>query len=142
VVKPTYTKAAHLACLCDMLPKGKITLVGEQEAAMVRVVPHVFHDMISDDMFDWFVISFDKEVSAPKNKERMARFTKALEAYKKNARGTLGDDIPDSDHLEQFCTNRMSTAYIEAPDGTRYPYSIPNFRSRQFPQVWIRTPAQ
>ena len=35
VVKPTYTKAAHLACLRDRLPKGKITLVGEQEAPMV-----------------------------------------------------------------------------------------------------------
>lgn len=142
VVKPTYTKAAHLACLRDMLPKGKITLVGEQEAAMVRVVPHVFRDMINEDMFEWFVISFDKEVSAPKNKARMAQFAEALEAFKEKARATLGDDLSDRDLLEQFCTQRMSTAYIDGRNGTKYPYSIANFQSRQFPQIWIRTPAQ
>lgn len=36
----------------------------------------------------------------------------------------------------------MSTAIIKAPDGTRTPHSIVNFRSRQFPQVWIRSPAE
>jgi hypothetical protein len=46
LVKPSYTKAAHLACLQEMLPVGKITLVGEREAAMGRVVPHIFRDKI------------------------------------------------------------------------------------------------
>lgn len=52
VVKLTYTKAANLACLRKMLPAGKITLVGEQEATMVRVVPHIFRDLIKEDMFE------------------------------------------------------------------------------------------
>ena len=142
VVKPTYTKAAHLACLREMLPEGKITLVGEQEATMVRVVPHVFRDMINDDMFEWFVISFDKEVSAPKSKERMSRFTEALEAFKETARATLGDDISDRELLEHYCTKRMSTSCIEGRNGTKHSHAIPNFQSRQFPQVWIQTPAQ
>lgn len=142
VVKPTYTKAAHLACLRDMLPKGKITLVGEQEATMVRVVPHVFRGMIDDDMFEWFVISFDKEVSAPKSKERMARFREALEGYKEKVRAVLGEEISDRYLLEQFCAERMSTAFTEARNGVKIPYSIANFQSRQFPQIWIRSPAE
>ncbi|WP_167648091.1 hypothetical protein [Mameliella alba] len=142
VVKPTYTKAAHLACLRDMLPKGKITLVGEQEATMVRVVPHVFRDMINEDMFEWFVISFDKEVSAPKSKERMARFIEGLEAFKERARAKLGDDISDRELLERYCTKRMKTACLEGRGGAKYSHAIANFQSRQFPQVWIKTPAQ
>jgi hypothetical protein len=61
MVKPTYTKEADLACLRDILPSGKITLVGEQDGTMTRVVPHVSRDMISEDLFEWFVISFDKK---------------------------------------------------------------------------------
>lgn len=82
VVKPTYTKAAYPGCLRDKLPKGRITLVGEQDATMIRVVPHISRDMIKEDMFEWFVISLDKEVSGQKSKERMARFTERLEAFK------------------------------------------------------------
>lgn len=33
ILKPTYTKAARLACLREILPEGKITLFGEREAA-------------------------------------------------------------------------------------------------------------
>lgn len=142
VVRPTYTKAAHLACLRNMLPKGKITLVGEQEATMVRVVPHVFRDLIDDDLFEWFVISFDKEVSVPKTKARTAQFSKALDEYKRQVRAVLGDDIPDRELLEQFCADRMSTAFMQGRNGVKIPYSIANFQSRQFPQIWIRSPAQ
>ncbi len=141
-MKPTYTKAAHLACLRDMLPEGKISLVGEQEASMVRVVTHVFREMINDDKFEWFVISFDKEVSAPKSKERMARFTEGLETFRERARATLGDDISDRELLERYCTKRMSTAYIEGRNGIKYSHAIANFQSRQFPQVWIKSSAQ
>uniref|UniRef100_A4WWK7 Uncharacterized protein n=1 Tax=Cereibacter sphaeroides (strain ATCC 17025 / ATH 2.4.3) TaxID=349102 RepID=A4WWK7_CERS5 len=142
VVKPTYTKAAHLACLRTMLPKGRITLVGEQESTMVRIVPHVFRDMIEDDLFEWLVISFDKEVSSPKTKARMAQFRKELEDYKTQVRAAVGDEITDREVLEHFCTDRMTTAVMEDRNGVPYPYSIANFRSRQFPQIWIRSPAQ
>lgn len=33
MTRRTYTKAAHLACLKEMLPDGRITLVGDREAA-------------------------------------------------------------------------------------------------------------
>jgi len=142
VVKPTYTKAAHLACLRDMLPNGKITLVGEQEAAMARVVPHVFREMIDKDQFEWFVISFDKNVSSPRNKARMARFEEELEKFKAAARAKRGPDVLDRELLEEFCAARMSTAYKLERNGTKHSHAIVNFRSRQFPQVWIRSPAQ
>jgi hypothetical protein len=142
VVKPTYTKAAHLACLRDMLPKGKITLVGEQEATMVRVVPHIFRDMINEDMFEWFVISFDKDVSAPKSKARMAQFKEALEEYKDRVRASASDEISDRELLEQFCAERLSTAFTETHNGMKIPFSSAAFHSLQFPQIWIRSPAQ
>ncbi|MEZ5721684.1 MAG: hypothetical protein R3D59_08450 [Paracoccaceae bacterium] len=142
VVKPTYTKAAHLACLRDMLPKGKITLIGEQESTMVRVVPHVFRDMIADDLFEWFVISFDKEASSPKNKTRIADFKADLEVFKRAEKSKGVNDVPDYEMLERFCADRLSTAYNEAPDGTRSSFTIANFQSKQFPQTWIRSPVQ
>lgn len=142
VVKPTYTKAAHLACLRNMLPNGKITLIGEQEATMVRVVPHVFREMIDQDLFEWFVISFDKEVSSPKNKARIAQFNESLEDYKRQVRAVLGDELSDRELLEQYCADRMSTAFMKGRNGVKIPYSIANFQSRQFPRIWIRSPAQ
>ena len=66
LVKPTYTKAAHLACLRDILPAKRLTIVGEQEATMVRVVPHVFREWIEEDRFEWHVMIFDKNGEYPK----------------------------------------------------------------------------
>lgn len=142
VVKPTYTKAAHLACVRDMLPKGKITLVGEQEAHMVRVVPHLFRDMIREDLFEWFVISFDKNVSTPKSKARTARFNEDLARFSAAERARRGTEISDRELLEEFCALGMKTDYLVERNGRWKERFTTNFRSKQFPQVWIRSPAQ
>lgn len=74
VVKATYTKAAHLSYLRDLLPAKRLTIVGEQEASMGRVVPHVFQDWINEDRFEWHVMSFDKNASDPENSRREKRY--------------------------------------------------------------------
>ncbi len=142
LVKPTYTKAAHLACLRDMLPAGKITLVGEQEAAMLRVVPHVFRDMIAEDRFEWFVISFDKEASVPKSAARIADFKAGLHRFKASAALPQGASVTDYDLLEQFCAQGLSTAVHTDRQGNASPFCIANFQSSQFPQIWVRSSVQ
>lgn len=82
MVKRTYTKAAHLAGLRDMLPSGKINCVGKQEATMTRVVPHVFRDMINEDLFEWFVISFDKNATTNTTSSRIEAYEEKFAAFK------------------------------------------------------------
>ncbi len=77
-----YTKAAHLACLKEMLPEGGITLVGEQEAAMARVVPHIFREEILADRFEWHVIHFDKTASKPQILRRTRKFDTAFRTFR------------------------------------------------------------
>ena len=52
MTRETYTKAASPAVLKATLPPGKITLVGEQESKMARVVPHIFREEILADRFE------------------------------------------------------------------------------------------
>ncbi|MBT2131000.1 hypothetical protein [Aliiroseovarius lamellibrachiae] len=61
-----------------LLAYGKITLVGEQEAAMARTVPHIFRDMIKDDRFEWHVISFDKDATKPTRQKRAKEYDKMM----------------------------------------------------------------
>jgi hypothetical protein len=82
MTKDTYTKAAHLAALKEVVSYGKITLVGEQEAAMARTVPHVFRDMINDDRFEWHVVSFDKEATKPTRQRRAKDYDERFRAYR------------------------------------------------------------
>ncbi|WP_298558160.1 hypothetical protein [uncultured Aliiroseovarius sp.] len=103
MVKRTYTKAAHLACLRDMLPTGKITLVGEQEGTMTRVVPHVFRDMINEDLFEWFVISFDKNATTNTTNSR-------IEAYEENSPPSMSRQL--STH--QRCRMTMNFSVYSA----------------------------
>ncbi len=142
LVKPTYTKAAHLACLRDMLPEGKITLVGEQENTMVRVVPHVFRDLIKADLFEWFVISFDKSASTPKTNRRIRDFQKDFEAFKARASSITASDNSNFDWLTQFCADGLTPAMNVDHNGQTHPFSFFNFRSAQFPQLWVRSPVQ
>lgn len=75
MTRNTYTKAAHLACLKEMLPDGKLTLVGEQEASMARVIPHICRDEILADRFEWHVLTFNKDAKKP----QIVRRTKAFD---------------------------------------------------------------
>lgn len=142
MVKPTYTKAAHLACLKEMLPMGKITLIGEQEAAMGRVVPHVFRDLIKDDLFEWFVISFDKNVSDPMNAVRIASFKDMFEVFKSSLPNETQENTSDYKLLEMFCASSLMTKVKVDPNGNISPFGIANFQSPQFPQVWVKSSVQ
>ncbi len=66
MTRDTCTKGASLLCLKEMLPDGKLTLAGEQEAPMARVVPHIFREEIGADRFEWHVVAFEKEVKKPR----------------------------------------------------------------------------
>jgi hypothetical protein len=44
MTRDTYRQAASRACLKDMVPPGKINLIGDQEDTMVRVMPRVFRE--------------------------------------------------------------------------------------------------
>ena len=142
IVKPTYTKAAHLACLREMLPDGKITLVGEREAAMSRVVPHIFRDMIQADLFEWLVIAFDKEASTPKSQSRVKKFEEAFEAFAYQEEIKAGEEIPRYELLRRFCACYLKPAVKRDPHGNTFPFVGANFRSDQFPQFWAKSPVQ
>ena len=82
VTRDTYTKAVSLACLKMMVPPGKITLVGEQEGAMGRVVPHIFRQEILEDRFEWAVVGFEKEATIGMIESRRAEFRESLDTWR------------------------------------------------------------
>lgn len=133
MVKPTYAKAAHLACVRDMLPQGKITLVGEQEASMVRVVPHIFRKMILDDLFEWFVLSFDKEASTPKTRSRIAKFADDFDRFARQEEAAATEEIPRDEMLRRYCSAGLTASVGRDRFGNAFPYPIANFQPAQFP---------
>lgn len=142
IVKPTYTKAAHLACLREMFPDGKITLVGEREAAMIRVVPHIFRDMIQADLFEWLVLGFDKKASTPKSQSRIKKFEEAFETFADQEMITAGAEIPRYELLRRFCSRHLEPDVKRDRQGNALPFARANFQSAQFPQFWAKSPVQ
>lgn len=142
VVKPTYTKAAHLTCLREMLPSGKITLIGEREASMIRVVPHIFRDLIEDDLFEWMVVAFDKEATTPTTQARIKKFDKAFEHFSEQEIVKAGVDVPRYELLRRFCSRFLEPAVNFDRQGNAQPFSAANFQSAQFPQFWAKSPVQ
>ena len=49
---------------------------------MTRVVPHVFRDMINEDLFEWFVISFDKNATTNTTNSRIEAYEEKFAAFK------------------------------------------------------------
>ncbi|WP_291733189.1 hypothetical protein [Leisingera sp. F5] len=129
MVKRTCTKAAHLACLRDMLPSGKITLAGEQDGTMTRVVPHVFRDMINEDLFEWFVITFGKNAATNTANSRIEAYEEKLAAFKEQA--ALNSQEIQEDHklLSLFCAQEMRVAIGADLRGSPGPFPISSHRS-------------
>ncbi|EEX08999.1 conserved hypothetical protein [Ruegeria lacuscaerulensis ITI-1157] len=142
MVKPTYTKAAHLACLQEMLPKGKITLVGEQEATMARVVPHLFRDKIRDDLFEWFIISFDKNATTTTTNRRIEIYEDQFAKFRQHAAQTMSELPSEFELLTLFCAQHLSVETGNDKHGNPAAFPIVNLASSQFPQTWVRSPAQ
>lgn len=137
MTRDTYTKAASLACLKSMVPPGKITLVGEQEAAMARVVPHVFREEILADRFEWVVIGFNKEATNGLIDFRKSEYRETLVAFKK-AHPAMEPWVA----FQTWTAANLRPANRKTPDGNISPWPGSNFASSQFPRLWLRSPIQ
>ena len=137
MTKDTYTKAAHLAALLELVPPGKITLVGEQESAMARTVPHIFREMIEADKFEWHVIHFDKNATKPARQSRSSAFDKAFRSFR-----TTHPDLEIWEALEIWTAKNLTPAVKTDRLGRAVPFPISNFASKAFPSLWLRSPIQ
>ncbi len=137
MTRETYTKAASLAVLRATLPPGKITLVGEQESKMARVVPHIFREEILADRFEWAVIGFNKDATIDTLEARQAAFKESIEAWK-----TAHPGMTAWEALHSWTEANLSPAIGIASDGSPKPWPIVNFASSAFPQLWLRSPIQ
>lgn len=137
MTRNTYTKAAHLAYLKEMLPEGRPTLVGEQEASMARVVPHIFRDEILADRFEWHVANFDKDAKKPQIVRRTKAFDASFRAFR-DANPKL--TVPDA--LHAWDRTQITPATKAAKSGSPEPFPGSNFGSKAFPALWIRSPIQ
>jgi len=143
MTRDTYTKAAHLLCLREMLPFDRLTVVGEKEGAMTRVMPHIFQDDINADRFEWHVVSFDKAATKPQIMDRVNAYKKALEAFRQNGAHPLFTPlITASDALRLFVDSRMSPYHLIDRFGTKIPTQDPSFQGHHFPQLWLNSPIQ
>ncbi|MAY33394.1 MAG: hypothetical protein CMM86_12410 [Rhodovulum sp.] len=132
----TYTKAAHLECLREMLPNGKLTLVSEQEAAMARVVPHVFREDIEDDLFEWLVVHFDKAATKGETTARTNAFSTAFRRFRQ-----ANPNLTPWDALHAWTNPRLRPA-VRARGKSVGKFPIDNFQARSFPELWLHSPVQ
>ncbi|OWY14569.1 hypothetical protein B6V72_04770 [Thioclava sp. F34-6] len=138
MTRDTYTKAASLACLKWMIPSGKLTLVGEKEGQMARVVPHIFREEILADRFEWAVIGFKKDASIDRIREKQAEFSKSLAAWRK-----MHPHLAPWETLQSWTSANLSPAYRSDPDDqSRRTLVGPNLASAAFPRLWLNSPIQ
>jgi|GEM_PF-1278775 len=137
MTRDTYTKAASLACLKLMVPTGKITLVGEQEAAMARVVPHIFREEILADLFEWAVVGFNKEAPIGLIETRQAEFRDSFQEWR-----NMHPDLERWEALASWASANLKPAIKKARNGSVSPWPGPNFASNAFPKLWISSPVQ
>jgi hypothetical protein len=138
MTRDTYTKAASLACLRDQVPFGKITLISEQEAAMARVVPHIFGEMIGEDRFEWHVVTFDKAAKKPETVRRTALYNEAFRAFREE-----NPELDPWEALHLWTMSRLVPALRVDADGNEIgAFPISNFASKAIPALWLRSPVQ
>ncbi len=138
MTRDTYTKAASLACLKWMIPCGKLTLVGEREGQMARVVPHIFREEILADRFEWAVIGFKKDAPIDRIREKQAEFSESLAEWRK-----MHPDLKPWEALQSWTSANLSPAYRTDPnDQSRSSWVGPNLASAAFPRLWVKSPIQ
>lgn len=137
MTRDTYTKAAHLTCLKEMLPPGKLTLVGEQEGTMARVVPHIFREEIQNDAFEWHIVNFDKTVKKDEIMRRTSAYDRAFRAYR-----TEHPLLEVGEALHFFTKERMVPAHGCDATGKPAPFASSLFVSAAYPELWVRSPLQ
>ncbi|MFD2740501.1 hypothetical protein ACFSUD_13015 [Sulfitobacter aestuarii] len=138
MTRDTYTKAASLACLKWMIPSGKLTLVGEKEGQMARVVPHIFREEILADRFEWAVIGFRKDAPIDRIREKQAQFSESLAAWCE-----MHPDLAPWEALQSWTSSHLSPAFRTDPnDQSRSSWVGPNLASAAFPRLWVNSPIQ
>ncbi len=138
MTRDTYTKAASLACLKWMLPEGKLTLVGEREGQMGRVVPHIFREEILADRFEWAIIGFRKDAPIDEIREEQAKFSESLRDWRE-----IHPHLTPWEALQSWTAANLEPAYHTDPnDGTISPWVGANLASAAFPRLWVRSPVQ
>jgi hypothetical protein len=138
MTRDTYTKAASLACLKWMIPSGKLTLVGEREGQMARVVPHIFREEILADRFEWAVIGFKKDAPIDRIRERQAQFSESLTRWRE-----MHPHLTPREALQSWTSANLSPAYRTDPnDRSRSSWVGPNLASAAFPRLWVNSPIQ
>ncbi|MFC3630669.1 hypothetical protein ACFOM8_14565 [Paracoccus angustae] len=118
-----------------MLPEGKLTLVGEQEAAMARVIPYIFRDEILANRFGWHVVSFDKEAKKPQIVRRARAFDGAFRSFQ-DANPAMA--VPNA--LHAWTRTQLTPATKATGKGRSGPFPGSNFGTKAFPALWIRSP--
>jgi hypothetical protein len=138
LTRDTYTKAASLACLKWMIPAGKLTLVGEREGLMARVVPHIFREEILADRFEGAVIGFTKDASIDHIREKQAAFSESLAMWRKKH-----PHLKPWEALQSWTSANPRPAYRTNPNNqSRSPWVGPNLASTAFPRLWVHSPIQ
>lgn len=138
MTRDTYTKAASLACLKWMIPSGKLTLVGEKEGQMARVVPHIFREEILADRFEWAVIGFKKDATIDRIREKQAEFSEGLAEWRK-----MYPHLAPWEALQSWTSANLSAAYRSDPiDQSKSSLVGPNLASAAFPRLWVKSPIQ
>lgn len=135
MTRDTYTKAASLACLKDMVPPGKITIIGEQEGTMGRVMPHIFREEILADRFEWMIVAFDKEASSDLIKIRKEDFRLNFHAWR-----AAYPHLEYWEALQQWTSTKIRPAVLSVRGGQEQPWPGSNFKTAALPRLWLRSP--
>ncbi|WP_157056625.1 hypothetical protein [Pseudorhodobacter aquimaris] len=119
----TYTKAATLACLKWIIPRGKLALIGEKEGQMARVVPHICREEILADSFERAVIGFNKNALIDRIPQNQAEFSKSLTSWRdmhphltpwEALQSWTSANLKPIDHTNQT-TSREARGWVHCP---------------------------
>ncbi len=135
MTRDTYAKAASLAASKPMVPSGKPTIAGEQEAAMARVIPHIFREEILADRFEWAVIGFDEDATIGKIEARKNAYNESLNEWRQSH-----PSMTCWEALQSWTADNLTPAVRCARDGSISPWPSSNFASNAFPRLWLRSP--
>jgi hypothetical protein len=145
MTRDIYTKAAHLHLVKEMLPRGAIKLVTEQEATLPRIIPHIFHDHIAADDFTWLAIGFDKEATKPKRQRRISDYKQAFSVFMFALHASdpdAAERMSTPDQVRAFIARFMSTATQTHAGVTTGPIQSSNYQQRWMPQIWVHSPVE
>ncbi|MCW8916519.1 MAG: hypothetical protein OQK24_11800 [Magnetovibrio sp.] len=130
LISETYTEAAHLALVKELLPPGSITLMTDAASSMVRHVPLIFANEIKQDEFEWLAVHLaNKQASKPTRLAAIKTYKEAFVQWMK----TNNFNAPIEVLRPKFVSEYMTQA--KSPNDS---FKGPGFAS----SLWINTPVQ